>query len=360
MWWWRIKTPRDFFRQPFQALVRTLGRRLIGLVKNIRGTRTCPRDVKRILVIRRNRLGDAVLTAHYLRALADERPDLQITVITNSYSQGIYEEILPEAETLALPEKYLRSPLGVFFHPEVQRLRSTVFDISLIASGGFSSRSILLLRMFRSRFHVGVRDETRPSLPEAFLDSSLPSRSLPSNAHQIEKLRAVFALADLSCLTKPTPLRVRESKTVLIFTDCNRAESRVIPQIWTSFAFLLLNKSLTVKICTRNQNTVFPAEFSRVVCRDTPSMIQEIKQVDHVVCSEGGASHLAAMLGRYITVFSGVQIQSSWFPYGEGCALLERRNLTQTLSPEEMELAFWRKHPDLVTHPAHPPVTCSF
>jgi len=351
MWWRRIKTPHDLVKQPLQALFRTLGAGLLGIVQRLRPPAVCPKEIRDILVVRRNRLGDAVLTAQCLRALLDDHPGLRITVVTNAYSREIYEYLLPEAEVLVLPEKHLGTPLGNFWHPEVLQRRHRRFEVSLIASGSFSSRSILLLLFFRSCFRVGVRDDGRPSLFEAALDASIPMSALSSDSHQGVKVSRIFALAGLRAVPRPlSPLSGQSPvHNVLIFTDCNRAQSLIPMALWVAFADALQARGARVSVCGQRPATDFSGAVQRVFCANTGEMLRAIQKCDHVVCSEGGASHVGALLRRKLTVFSGVSIKQTWFPLSLDCTLLERKNLPATLSLEDMLQSFDRRHPEAVS-----------
>lgn len=314
-----------------------------------RPPRKPPTPIENVLVIRRNRLGDAVLTAQYLSSLIKARPEINITVLTNEYAAPIYLAVSPEVRVVILPEKYFYSSIGVFFHPEVRRLRSTFFDASIVASASFSSRSILLLMMFNSRFRAAVRDDVRPSPMEAFLDESVPMSALDYRFHQIYKLAAVFNLAGLRCTPSPTPYLAEGLKRhVLIFADCNRPESHIAIKTWIAFAKQIRARGFIVKLCTKIRSTKASPDIELVFCDKTDEVINAIKQSGHVVCSEGGASHLAAALGRMITVFSGVNIKHSWFPFSNECGLLEYPNLPQTITIDQMEAAFNRTCPRII------------
>lgn len=351
MWWQRIKTPHDILKQPLQAFFRMVGARLIGVFRRIWPAAKCPTQIQDILVIRRNRLGDAVITAQNLRALLDRTPSLRMTVVANAYSREIYRFLLPEADVIVLPDKYLGTALGNFWHPEVLKQRGRQFDVALIASGSFSSRSILLLLMFRSRFRVGVRDDARPSLFEAALDASLPMSVLSGDLHQALKVSRIFALAGLDAQPVPKDSWPKPSsiERVLLFIDCNRPESRISESLWAAFAGALNSRGVAVKVCTQKQSAIFPSFVERVLCHDTAAMIQAIENCDHVVCSEGGASHVGAMLRRRLTVFSGVRILRTWFPVALDCVILEKEELPVRLTLEDMMMSFDRAHPDALS-----------
>lgn len=351
MWWKRIKTAEDIFKQPFQAFIRTVGARLLGVLQRLRPPTPLPESVESILIVRRNRLGDAVLTAQVLRALQDKRPELKFTVITNSYSAPIYSHALPAAEVVVLPEKHMGSPLGLFFHPIVRQLRARIFDVSIIASGSFSSRSILILLLFQSRFRVGVRDDKRPSLPEAALDATIAMSELKGEMHQTVKIAKLFALAGLQTIPSPTHSldRAAETHSVLIFPECNRPESRISWPTWVNFALELKSLGKTVTLCSSALNQPVPKEIQMISCPNTETLIHEIQKHDEIVCSEGGASRLGAMLNRRLTVFSGVNIAKTWFPLSDQCALLESPNLPKTVNVQEMLALYQRTHPDAIS-----------
>jgi hypothetical protein len=171
---------------------------------------------------------------------------------------------------------------------------------------------------------------------------------LSGDLHQALKLGKIFALAGLNAQPVPIASLPKQSsiETVLMFIDCNRPESRIPESLWAAFAGILNSRGVVVKVCTQNEAPSFPGFVERVICHDTAAMIQAIENCDHVVCSEGGASHVGAMLRRSLTVFSGVRILKTWFPVALDCVVLEKDELPVRLTLEDMIRSFDRSHPD--------------
>ena len=88
--------------------------------------RSLPKDVKSMLVIRRNRLGDAVITGLVLKNIQLTNPDLKITIIANKYTRPIFAYLLPNS---LIYDEPLGNPISIYFSETMRKLRKETFDI---------------------------------------------------------------------------------------------------------------------------------------------------------------------------------------------------------------------------------------
>lgn len=87
----RIKKPIDVIKQPWLDFERAISFVLFQLLKNLIRPRTYPADVKKVLLIRRNRLGDAVNVLPVIEAIKQHQPNVEIHVLANQYSHVIFQ-----------------------------------------------------------------------------------------------------------------------------------------------------------------------------------------------------------------------------------------------------------------------------
>ncbi len=324
----KIEKPIDLIKQPWQWLLRQLGAGLYLGLASFHKPRTLPRKIGSLLVVRRNRIGDAVITALILQQLRREYPSISITVLSNSYAAPVFREALPGIEVLDLPEKYLGSPFGLFLHPTVRQLRTRVFDIALNGSAAYSSKAILLLAAVRARYKLAVAHKSEPRIWQIALDDCRPMERELWEAHQITRVANVFNRAGLTLEVPPKAIHIRHPNQGLrigLFPESNRKQSQWPYEKWLDLAIFLNDAGHEVKVfLSKKPKMPLPPILASIHSQGTAALIAQIKTLDHVVCQEGGVSHLAAMLKLPVTVLSGVQIKDTWLPWTDGCRLIER------------------------------------
>lgn len=336
----KIEKPIDLVKQPWQWLLRRLGAGLYLALASFHKPRALPGKIDSLLVVRRNRIGDAVITALLLQQLRREHPFISITVLSNSYAAPVFREAVPEAEVLALPDKYLGTPLGLFLHPIVRRLRTRVFDIALNGSAAYSSKAIMLLAAVRAHYKVAIAHKSEPRIWQIALDDCRPMEKSLWEAHQITRVASVFKRAGLPLEMPPKATHIKHPERNLrigLFPESNRKQSQWPYANWLDLAIHLKDAGHQVKVfLSKKPQAPLPPSLATIHPQGTAALIAEIKTLDHVVCQEGGVSHLAAMLQRPVTVLSGVQIKNTWLPWTDGCGLIERTGQIAEITVREV------------------------
>lgn len=336
----KIEKPIDLIKQPWQWLLRRLGAALYLGLARFHVPRTLPHNIDSLLIVRRNRIGDAVITALLLQQLRREYPSISITVLSNTYAAPAFREALPGVEVLDLPEKYLGSPFGLFLHPTIRQLRMRLFDVALNGSAAYSSKAILLLAAVRARYKVAVAHRSEHRIWQIALDDCRPMERDLWEMHQITRVANVFKRAGLTLEVPPKAIHIRHQHQRLrigLFPESNRKQSQWPYEKWLDLEISLKDMGHEVNVFLSKKTKAPPPAFlTPIHPQGTAELIAQIKTLDHVICQEGGVSHVAAMLRLPVTVLSGVQIRETWLPWTDGCCLIERTGQVTGITVREV------------------------
>ena len=137
-------------------------------------------EVPRILVIRRNRMGDMICTLPLLQALRRHYPQAHLAVACDAPGQPIADACDAVDQTILLvPGRML--PFTMWRN--VRRVRG--FDWVIAAKGGYDRRLAKLTRRSRGALRVGFAPKAGARVP-GYTDSVAPSAD--RQEHQVETL----------------------------------------------------------------------------------------------------------------------------------------------------------------------------
>ena len=306
----------------------------------------------RILVIRRENIGDLVCTTPLIAALRERYPDGHIAAFVNTYYQAVL------AGNLGIDAVYAyekgkhrgekRSVVSVYFDRLrlIVKLRKEKFDYAILATPGFDPRSLRLARMIGARHVLGYAepDKGHPPVDIALLYDRA------TNAHEVEQvftlLRAlgvngsppsthVFPDAGERREIEPALARLGQGKPVVgVHISARRKK-----QQWSAENFAALIRAIGERHAARFLLLWAPGEpddpkhagddeKARAVmeyCKGIPvlpcpteavsRLIAALSLCDYVVCTDGGAMHLAAALDKPILCFFGDSTPARWRPW---------------------------------------------
>lgn len=299
----------------------------------------------KLLVIRRNRLGDAISVLPWLQGLKESRPELDIDVITNPYAAPVFERCGVVREVFILPEKYLGTPLGVLLHPTFRRLRNAKpYDFVVSASYSFSEKASLLAYFVPGREKIGVvsphgkfvdRVWTRPVSQTAEIQA----------CHQVQRVAYIGSMAGLHAGTlPPARLNMGKEKTnvVALCPVVNRPESK-----WSEVHWLELEQALILMgfglVWLGARPTRADSELIRP--HTTAAFLDVMSSFKMVICSEGGTSHIAPAFGIPTIVLSGKAIRNTWMPWNKNAVLLENEDVNVFTAEDVVEqIEHWYQH----------------
>jgi ADP-heptose:LPS heptosyltransferase len=268
----------------------------------------------RILVIRRNRLGDMICTLPLLHAVRGRFPQAHLAVACDppgapiASASGVVDEVV-----------VLQSSGAFSLFGNARRLQN--FDWVIVAKGGFDRRQATLARLTNGGRRIGF--DASPSL---YYTDPVP-RPDPQSEHQIEtllRLAAPLGIAPPSVLDLP---RLEIPATARDFANALFDQAP-----WKNFSrFVLINVSSTVRLRFRPNDFVLLAqrvlaanagaavlfvagpndrsrarelalscESTRIAAIATPGPLElaaVMRRAALIVTPEGGAAHLAAAVG---------------------------------------------------------------
>jgi ADP-heptose:LPS heptosyltransferase len=343
----------------------------------------------RILVIRRDNIGDLVCTTPLLFALRERFPHAHIAALVNTYNESVLAGN-PAVDAVHAYEKgkhrgEKRSIASVYADrlKLILRLRRERYDYAILATPGFEPRSLRLARMIGARHVLGYTepggDHPRPDIALTYDRSA--------NRHQVEDVFGL--LRALGVAGTPPPAHVfpkaEERRNVEKALGGLHGEGPVVGvhvsarrsrQQWPAERFAALIRAIGIRHKVRFLLLWSPGEAdnpkhpgddgkARAIverCEGLPllpwpteelsALIAALSLCDYVVCADGGAMHLAAGLGKPILCFFGDSNPEQWRPWKVPHELLRpaSRDL-KDLSVEEALAGFERLARDLPVSP---------
>lgn len=337
----------------------------------------------RILVLRRDNIGDLVCTTPVFRALREHYPEAYIVALVNSYTRPVLENN-PDidrvyAYTKAKHRAHGASIFSIYWERAslVFRLRRMRFEYVILASPEFAPRVLRLARLIRPQHIIGFKDSSTRGAKH--IDMSV-DRRLPRTVHESEDVFQL--LGPLGIYGRPPCARVfAQSNEIAVISRmvCDRGLSSSVllvavhisarkpSQRWPEQHFVDFLSRLHKKNNARfillwspgdEKNPLHPGDDAKakkivdalagvpVLAYPTHQLAQLIAALSlcgSVVCSDGGAMHLAAALDKKILCFFGDSDAVRWRPWGVPHVLLQppTRDVAD-ISVEEAEEGFQR------------------
>jgi heptosyltransferase-3 len=305
----------------------------------------------KILVVRRDNIGDLVITTPVFRALRSRFPEARIEVFVNSYNAPVLENH-PDVDAVHAYVKSKHRDGGTIVGGWLDRLRQLAhlrdaqFDLALVPRPGYHPREIRLARWVAPRqlaaFVARGHTERGVHLP-------MESRQWDGTHHHLEDTFRLLEVLGIQGpppaprLAIPTASRKPGAPQVIgIHASARRPTSR-----WPAERFAPLMRSLNERLGATFRLFWAPgaeddprhpgddgcaqrivAEASGLPVEATPTrelgqLIRGLAACDALVCSDGGAMHIAAALGKPIVCFFGDSEAYHWHPWAVPYRLLQ-------------------------------------
>jgi ADP-heptose:LPS heptosyltransferase len=312
----------------------------------------------KILIIRRDNIGDLVCTTPAIHAVRERFPDAKIGVLVNTYNADVIlnnpdvNEIFVYEKAKHAPGKHKlsvwRDNLGV-----LQRIRRARYDVA-VGCGSYSPRLARYTFLTGARKRIGyLRD------PGKSLGYNAPVLETVRPVHEVEKVFHLFSALDIT--GAPPPLRVypaaaevQHARDVLkasgirggrplvaLHISSRRPENR-----WPAEKFIELAQGIIHRRKAElmllwspgsEKNVYHPgddekAELIRRSVQPSPAacstgilreLIAALSVSAVVVCGDGGAMHIAAALGKPVVTIWGSTDPVRWRPWGVRHVLLQ-------------------------------------
>ena len=307
----------------------------------------------KILVIRRDNIGDLICTTPFIAALRRRHPEAWIGALVNSYNAPVLDRN-PDLDAVFSYEKLKHLDAGKSALGALRRrvgmlwqLRQMQLDVVVLATPGLATRGLAIARMLNPAQIAGFDDG---SARTAALDLRAPLAAV-RGLHEVEQ---VFALARLlgvegsvpALVLVPDPREVEKARVLLAAHPGRKIavhiSARRRAQRWPAERFAELLRRLSLEHRTRSvllwspgpqdhpqhpgddrkaaevlhavgsdQATVIPYSTATLA-----SLIGALAACDAVICSDGGAMHIAAALGKPIVALFGDSPVERWRPWG--------------------------------------------
>ena len=329
---------------------------------------------RRILIIRRDNIGDLILTTPLITALRSKLPEAHIAALVTAYNAPVLEG---NAALNAVHFYTKGKHAGGFFAMLRARLKQAAlfirlrresFDDIVLAEMGYLPRNIRLAKFIRGFNNatriIGFEHENGAS---AGLDIVISK----ANTDDLQQAQYIFLIAhafaiDVApslvppCVVYPATQQPKSKR----FCIGIHISARKPSQQWSADAFVALITQLHHHTSDAEitlfwspgaiDNLLHPGDdakaaeiidtLEKIGVDVTPSptatlreLINHMALVDTVVCADGGALHVAAGLGKPLVALFGDSEVKRWHPWGVKYVALQKPSLTVAdISPDEV------------------------
>jgi heptosyltransferase III len=288
----------------------------------------------RILVVRRDNIGDLVCTTPFIAALRQHLPQAWIGALVNSYNAAVLERN-PDLDAVLAYTKLKHRQHDQSIPAILQRrlamlwrLRRERLDYIVLCTA--DARTARLLRWLRPRtLLVAEESAAGHEVERVFglaahfgIRGDIPPLRLVPDPAEVERARARFPANGLK---------------VAMHISARRPAQRWPAERFAELAGRLPEPPLLLwspgpQAHPRHPGdddkarAVVAASGGRVVAYATerlPQLIGALAACDMAICSDGGASHLAAALGKPLVCLFGDSSPQRWRPWGVPQRLLQ-------------------------------------
>ncbi len=331
----------------------------------------------KILIIRRDNIGDLVCTTPLITALRQRFSDGWLGALVNSYNAPVLDGNPDLDEVFVYTKAKHRSAdeslAGILWRRLVMmhRLRQMRLDDVIIATTSPQPRIVTLARWLKPKRIIGFGevDGLNVALP---LDNQ--------DRHEIEDVFRVAALYGIE--TQAPRCRVYASRAVLpapsFLTVGIHISARKPSQRWPAERFAETMRAISAQGPVRfillwspgaEDNPLHPGDDAKAkdviekigagaLCvpgiplrgqitvnakptHTLPELIDALAECDALICADGGAMHLAAGLGLPIVCLFGNSGVARWRPWGVPYRLLQKPSLdVHDITADEVVAAF--------------------
>ncbi len=314
----------------------------------------------KILVIRRDNIGDLILTTPLISALRQRFPKAWIGVLVNSYTAQVLENN-PDVDEIFIYTKAKHRGSASIWSAYwstlrlILRLRWARIDYAILASPAASSKAQMFARRVKARTIVG------------FGECATPGYGLVAgSAGPLHEVEEVFRIAPFFSIASAPPktalfvdmVKVDEVRSLIV--DKAQGKRKLIgvhisarkpQQRWPAERFVELLRQLAVIWSDlgfvlfwspgQSDSPTHPGDDAKAdeILRQLgdfpiapfpthalPDLFVGIALCDLVICSDGGAMHVAAALSKPVLCFFGNSDARHWHPWGVQYELLQAKS----------------------------------
>ena len=305
-----------------------------------------------ILVVRRDNIGDLLCTTPLLHGLRKKYPEAFIAVLASSYNEEVLRDNPDVDKIFIFPKRYQKKNVGYFFSRLwkrwilIQEIRKHRFDHVVLANGGRRYAQKL-----RGKQSIGFRERHQPDhrQPEVVV----PLENEGRDDHEVSKMARLGAVLGVAEAMGPLHLfpdkkQLQHERKRLVALGWNplrptvalHISSRKPSQRWPKESFVALaNKIVSQKKEVQlflfwspgnEGNQMHPGDDAKAAwileqlpedvifpcpTKNLRELIAGVSFVDQMICSDGGAMHIAAALQKPLLCFFGASNVKEWHPW---------------------------------------------
>lgn len=305
---------------------------------------------RRILVIRRDNIGDLVCTLPLIQRLREKHRDAWIGALVTRYNAEVLrghpdlDAVYTYTKLKHLEPGESRIQAMIDRLRVLWRLRHAELDLVLLPASGTQASARRMARLVGAA-RVVAQDDVQPN-PEAL--------------HEVERTSNILRALDIT--PKPGPARITPDAALQATLRAQllpdlppdahviglHISSRKPSQRWPAERFIELVRRMSAsQPDTRfllfwspgdEHNPLHPGDDGKAhsildACRELPltacptknlaELIAGLSLCDQLICSDGGHMHLAAALGKPIVCLFGKSDAARWHPWGVPYKLLQ-------------------------------------
>ena len=314
----------------------------------------------KILVIRRDNIGDLILTTPLIHALRRRYPEAWIGALVNSYNARVLEANPDLDEVFIYTKAKHRGSASVWSAywstiSLILRLRGMHVDIAILASPAASSKARMFARRIKAKTIAGFGESTSPGygltagaagplheVEEAFriaplfgIDGPPPRTAVFANEREVASARSQIAHA-----------LPRNSTLIGVHISARKVNQRWPAEKFVEFLLKLRERQPDIAFVLfwspgESDNPTHPGDdakahqileqlgnfpitpFPTIALSD---LFAGLAVCELVICSDGGAMHAAAALGKPILCFFGNSDARQWHPWGVQYRLMQPKS----------------------------------
>lgn len=333
----------------------------------------------RLLVVRRDNIGDLVCTTPMFLALRNRYPNCLLAALVNTYNKDVLEMHTAVDKVFAYEKAKHRPEKTALFANYLDRwrlfreLRRWKFDYAILAGPGYQKNSVRLVHLAGVAKVVGFSEGGASrgiDIPVSYGEGAL--------LHEVEDIFRL--LVPLGVSGKPPPTLISASGTAIDHARRSvkglhgtgplvalHLSARKVSQRWPAVRFSELARALSERFGCRimllwspgkQTNVRHPGDDDKALSvsaligqsehvayatESVSALMGALALSDLFIGADGGAMHLAAALGKPVIALFGDSAPSRWRPWGVPSEILQppSRNVAD-VSVEDVLRAYGR------------------
>ena len=338
-----VKLIKNFINDNLQKCRHFIVHILFLILNRFAKEKKPPKIIHKILLIRRNRLGDAINLLPIIALIRKSYPHIKISVLAETYNAEIFGYSSHIDKIYALNENTWGGRNFFFLNPVVRAAKKENFDL-VIAFGGYTSTLAKLVYWIKPKYSAGVI-----SNKGFFFDLVYDKKIKPSSniASHVEDMAQVARASGLK-IPKKIPfthlefLHKKNKKWLAICPDVERSESQYpIDQYGKIIKALLQDRRIEkIMLFIKDRNspykklTQYGAQYMET--KNLHDLVRRLATCNYAITAEGGSAHIAGALGLSTCVISGTKNQSYWKPHANKIKTIVDVSGAKKIPPEKI------------------------